>query len=84
MYAGFSEFFKVKPEKKDIFFIISISLIFAGTDEIHQRYVPGRNCDIYDFLSDTFAILCGVSLMFWWKNIFKYLKLLFKKIFYVF
>ncbi|MFW6283145.1 MAG: VanZ family protein [Minisyncoccales bacterium] len=37
--------------------IISISLIYAALDEIHQYFVPGRFATFNDFLIDSAGIL---------------------------
>ena len=34
---------------------------FAASDELHQAFVPGRHCTLYDFLID----LSGVLLLWW-------------------
>ncbi|MFH1699737.1 MAG: VanZ family protein [Candidatus Zixiibacteriota bacterium] len=34
-----------------------ISLLFAGLDELHQAYIPGRFSDIFDFFADALGIL---------------------------
>lgn len=35
---------------------------YAALDEIHQRFVPGRNCDIYDFLMDSIGLVAFAAL----------------------
>jgi len=47
---------------KNITFTLLISVLFAASDEIHQYFVPGRQCDIYDFLADTIGIILGLFL----------------------
>ena len=45
--------------------ILSISILgvcFGATDEIHQLFVPGRQCDPYDFLADAAGVLSGQAL----------------------
>lgn len=37
---------------KTVISAIIISLLYAMTDEWHQGFVPGRECDVYDLLSD--------------------------------
>lgn len=44
--------------KKNVFvFSIIIGMIYGLSDEIHQKFVPGRNCDMFDFLADGLGIL---------------------------
>jgi len=44
---------------------LSICLIYAATDELHQALVPGRFCDIWDFLADGTGIV--VVYLFYWQ-----------------
>jgi len=37
-------------------------LLFAITDELHQYFVPGRFCSIYDWLADAIGIGLGIYL----------------------
>jgi VanZ family protein len=56
-----------KPEyslKKSIVIAVIISTFFGLTDEIHQYYVPYRNCDVYDLLADFLGSLF-FSYAFW-------------------
>ena len=43
-------------------FIIPLicGVIYAVSDEIHQRFVPGRSCELRDVLIDTCGVLLGV------------------------
>jgi VanZ family protein len=34
-----------------------IGIIYAYSDEFHQRFVPGRSYDLYDFLTDCLGII---------------------------
>jgi VanZ family protein len=43
---------------------IAISVIFALTDEFHQRYTPGRSASIKDVLTDGTASLAA-GLLLW-------------------
>lgn len=35
-------------------------MIWALADEIHQSFVPGRNCSVSDFLADSLGLLVGI------------------------
>ncbi len=37
-------------------------LLWAGLDEIHQAYVPGRDCSTGDFLADCAGLAAGFAL----------------------
>jgi VanZ family protein len=42
----------------------AISVLYAGSDEVHQRFVPGRSADIADVAAD--AIGAAVALIAVW------------------
>lgn len=46
--------------KHAAFFSIVVGILFSATDEIHQHFVPGRTCSIFDLLADTIGIFLGV------------------------
>lgn len=37
---------------------------YAGTDELHQLFVPGRSCELRDVMIDSSGALAGVLLVF--------------------
>lgn len=37
-----------------------VSILYAASDEYHQRFVAGRSCELRDFLLDTIGILAAV------------------------
>lgn len=51
-----------KEKKKTIFLIIIIGLFYAAIDEIHQAFVPGRVCDLADWIADTLGVILAVLL----------------------
>lgn len=53
-----------KPNYKYILIIAMIALtIYGASDEFHQRFVPGRSCDIFDLFSDIIGSFLGAALM---------------------
>lgn len=38
---------------------ILLGTIYAATDELHQRLVPGRSADVADWIADVLGILTG-------------------------
>ena len=36
--------------------------IFGASDEIHQYFVPGRSCDLYDWMADVVGGALGLGL----------------------
>lgn len=43
--------------------VIVISLTFAASDELHQFFVPRRDCSLGDWLADAFGTLLVVMLL---------------------
>ena len=41
---------------------VAVSAIYAASDELHQRFVPGRSCELRDFLLDFAGILTAILL----------------------
>jgi len=39
---------------------VSVGIVYACIDELHQFFVPGRACQIRDVLIDTAGVCCGV------------------------
>ena len=37
------------------------AVLYAGTDEIHQIFVPGRICDVQDLCVDASGVLLGIG-----------------------
>lgn len=40
------------------------SSMYAATDEIHQRFVPGRSCELRDWIIDSLGALIGLLVLF--------------------
>lgn len=49
-----------KKTYKTIIFSLMFCFIYAVTDEIHQRFIPGRSGEIRDVLIDTSGALVGI------------------------
>lgn len=45
--------------------------LYAALDELHQLYIPGRSCDINDWIADTIGILLALSFMYFFHKIAK-------------
>ena len=57
--------FKHRLSGKKLFLVSSgFASIYAVTDELHQYFVPGRSCQLSDWLIDTAGALFGVSAAF--------------------
>lgn len=57
LFANF--IFSLKNKPKPIL-SFSLSSLYALTDEIHQYFVPGRACQLIDWLVDTCGVVLGV------------------------
>ena len=55
---SFLIFYGFFPKVKSIY-LISLSILYAFLDEIHQYFVPYRYFDIYDIVFDTVGIILG-------------------------
>ena len=42
-----------------LFVPIALALLVGAADEVHQRSVPGRSSDVFDWFADTAGILTG-------------------------
>lgn len=56
--------------KKIIFFAITISILYAISDEVHQLFVPERGGSVKDVFIDTMGSLLGAFIYF---KLFKYI-----------
>ena len=48
-----------KMNKESLFIVLLISFVYAGLDELHQYFVPGRFCSLSDFGIDGLGILAS-------------------------
>ncbi len=46
--------------------------LYAALDEIHQLFVPGRDCDIFDWTADIIGASIGILLIIFLLKIFQY------------
>lgn len=42
-------------------YTLIFALIYGGLDEIHQYFIPGRDCDLLDWISDSTGVLLGLG-----------------------
>ena len=45
-------------------FTLIFVLAYGAIDEIHQLYVPGRYCDLYDWLADSIGGSIGIGIVY--------------------
>lgn len=53
----------IKEKKRAIGFILFFGMIYALLDEIHQIFVPGRVCDVTDWISDSLGVAFSLILL---------------------
>jgi VanZ family protein len=70
----FFAFFKAKTDffKRNVFLLSSlIGIAYAYSDEFHQRFIPGRSYDLFDFLADCLGVIL-IQALLWiylgWKS----------------
>lgn len=51
------------PKWRRFWLAVGISAVYGATDEFHQRYVPGRSCDVFDWTADVIGALAGAIVM---------------------
>lgn len=50
--------------KQAAYYAFGVGLLYAGSDEIHQLFVPGRNASVYDLMADGLGIILGIYLFY--------------------
>lgn len=58
------------PFKESAAKTLGIIFFFAMMDEFHQKFIPGRSADIFDYATDMFAALAACA--FLWKDKLRY------------
>lgn len=72
------QFLKIKSRltlpKAEIWLPVLLSFLYAVSDEVHQRFVPGRSCEFRDVMIDTGGACFGMLLLYLAHRIFRMLK----------
>jgi hypothetical protein len=55
--------FQVWSKKATVLGILIFGAIFGMSDEFHQYFVPGRDCDFFDWLADFLGIIISITLL---------------------
>ena len=50
-------------KKKNTLFTFIISGLYGALDEVHQYFIPGRSCELFDWIADLLGILLGLFLI---------------------
>jgi len=45
-------------------FSVILGVVYALSDEVHQKFVPGRSADVFDFLADCIGVIV-VQVVLW-------------------
>lgn len=45
---------------KAVVIILVIGLLYSAIDEFHQFFVPGRSCDIFDWIADSIGVVTSL------------------------
>ena len=43
-----------------------VSSLYGASDELHQYFVPGRSCDVFDWMADTAGAAAGIATLGIW------------------
>ena len=65
-----NKFLKIK--KYFAFFAGFIIGLYAALDEIHQIFIPGRDCELFDWTADIIGAGIGILLIIFLLKIFQY------------
>lgn len=52
---------RIQSKKRFIIIFLIIGCIFGASDELHQYFVPGRTCELLDWLADATGILLSLG-----------------------
>lgn len=64
-------------KKYPVYYTMIITGIYGITDELHQLYVPNRNCDFYDWLADfSGGIIMGLMIKYYLQKKFSLFKVM--------
>ncbi|MFP3042662.1 VanZ family protein [Treponema primitia] len=44
---------------RTLFLLVFISSLYGVIDEVHQFFVPGRDCNVWDWIADTIGAFLG-------------------------
>jgi VanZ family protein len=56
-YSVLTSLWVMTLQRKYLLPVFLIVSVYGGIDEYHQSFVPGRDADIFDFLTDALAAL---------------------------
>lgn len=57
-----SEFTRRGHRKKQLFLVVLFCFLYAISDEVHQRFVPGRFFSVIDLVVDNLGVVLGSAI----------------------
>jgi VanZ family protein len=62
-----------KRKWKSFFISAAVAMVYGIIDEVHQYFVPGRDCNVWDWLADSIgAVFGGLAILFLFRMISRY------------
>lgn len=74
VFYAFSAYNKIETCKYKYLYMLAFCLLYAVSDEIHQHFVPGRACRMFDVGVDFCGSVLGVFAAFEAKKLFDKIK----------
>lgn len=53
-----------KNIKQNTIFVVILIAAYAMIDEVHQIFIPGRSCELFDFLADVTGGMIGLGIAY--------------------
>jgi VanZ family protein len=60
--------------------VAGIASLYGATDEVHQLFVPGRNCNAWDWAADTVGAALGAAVYLRVESVKRYIFLVVKRL----
>jgi len=59
---------RLLPDQPIWYWVLLICVLYASSDEFHQRFVPGRGASIWDVGIDSLGSSTGIVFWTWWEG----------------
>ena len=73
LLMSFISTYRLKENKRVVISLV-IGVVYALSDEIHQKFVPDRSCQITDVMLDSMGVLLGILVLLFLLEIHKKIK----------